>query len=52
MPGGSTRLPGWVLQHATIHNLADGFVTGTVHLYDEHRHLVGLATQRATVRFI
>lgn len=42
---------GWILQHAEIHHVADGLLAASVHLYDERDCLVGLATQRAAVRF-
>ncbi len=42
----------WLLQLAEVHRLADGFVLGTVHLFDEEDRLVAFSSQRATVRFL
>jgi len=40
----------WILQQVAALRAGHGFAAGTLHLWDEHRQLVGFATQRAAMR--
>ena len=40
----------WLLQDAQIYQAADGYASGVVHLWDQHKRLVGHALQRAVLR--
>ncbi len=40
----------WILQHVHSQDAGHGYAYGTTELWDEHRRLVGYATQRARLR--
>jgi acyl-CoA thioesterase len=40
----------WILQHVVSQHAGDGYAYGTTELWDEHRELVAMATQRARLR--
>jgi len=46
----ATTTSSWTLQHVVSQHAGNGYAYGTTELWDEARHLIGMATQRARLR--